>query len=288
MKQLEYVWLSNLDISNRNKFQLMQKLGGIKELYQASLDDLMGAGIKDEIAYKVLSRDAKEKAERDLEYMDKNKIELINFEHQAYPEKFQKLRDKPVCFYVKGDAKILKNESVGIVGSRIALKESMEMARMVAEYFARRGINVISGLAKGIDKSAHLGALDTYSKDELQNGKTIGVLACGLDKNSFYPHENLKVYERIVREGGCVISEYPIRTIPKPYYFPLRNRLISGLSDKVFVIQASSLKSGSMITVDYALEQGKEVYVYQSPNIKNPYFEGNRRLIEEGAKIFKI
>lgn len=288
MKQLEYVWLSNLDISNENKFKLMKKFGGIRELYQASLDDLMELELKENMIYKILNRDTKEKAERDLEYMRKNKIELISLENQEYPEKFRELKDKPICIYVKGDAKILKNESVGIVGSRIALKESMEMARMVAEYFARKGINVISGLAKGIDKSAHLGALDTYSKEKLQNGKTIGVLACGLDKNSFYPHENLKVYERIVREGGCVISEYPIRTIPKPYYFPLRNRLISGLSDKIFVIQASSLKSGSMITVDYALEQGKEVYVYQSSNIENPYFEGNRMLIEEGAKIFKI
>lgn len=113
-------------------------------------------------------------------------------------------------------------------------------------------------------------------------------MACGLDTKSFYPQENLKVYERIVQEGGAVISEYPIGTVPRPYYFPHRNRLISGLSDKVFVVQASTLKSGSMITVDYALEQGKEVYVYQSKNLENPYFAGNRMLIEEGAKIFKI
>ncbi|MBR2290352.1 MAG: DNA-processing protein DprA [Clostridia bacterium] len=134
-----------------------------------------------------------------------------------------------------------------------------------------------------MDKFAHLGALDGKGV-----GKTIGVLACGLDTKSFYPQENLKVYERIVQEGGAVISEYPIGTVPRPYYFPHRNRLISGLSDKVFVVQASTLKSGSMITVDYALEQGKEVYVYQSKNLENPYFAGNRMLIEEGAKIFKI
>lgn len=110
----------------------------------------------------------------------------------------------------------------------------------------------------------------------------------GLDKKSFYPKENFKVYERIVKEGGCVISEYPINKNSKPYYFPYRNRLISGLSTKLFVVQASSFKSGSMITVNYALDQGKDVYVYQSENIKNKYFEGNRILIEEGAKIFKI
>ncbi len=113
-------------------------------------------------------------------------------------------------------------------------------------------------------------------------------LLVGLDKNSFYPLENFKVYERIIQEEGCIISEYPIGRKPKPYYFPYRNRLISGLSNQIFVVQASSLKSGSMITVDYALEQGKDVYVYQSKNLENQYFAGNRMLIEEGAKIFEI
>lgn len=98
----------------------------------------------------------------------------------------------------------------------------------------------------------------------------------------------MKVYERIVKEGGAVISEYSIGTIPMPYYFPYRNRLISGLSDKIFLVQASSLKSGSIITVDYALEQGKDVFVYKSKDIENKYFEGNKLLIEEGAKILKI
>ena len=114
------------------------------------------------------------------------------------------------------------------------------------------------------------------------------MLHVGLDKKSFYPSENLKVYERIVKEGGCVLSEYPIGTIPRPYYFPHRNRLISGLSDKIFVVQASNINSGSMITVDYALEQGKDIYVYKSKNIGNKFFEGNKLLIEEGAKILKI
>ena len=98
----------------------------------------------------------------------------------------------------------------------------------------------------------------------------------------------MKVYERIIQEGGAVISEHPIGMKPKPYYFPYRNRLISSLSDKIFVVQASSLKSGSMITVDYALEQGKDIYVYKSKNLENPYFVGNKMLIEDGAKIFKL
>lgn len=98
----------------------------------------------------------------------------------------------------------------------------------------------------------------------------------------------MKVYDRIINEGGAILSEYPISEKPKPYYFPFRNRLISGISDIVFVVQASTLKSGSIITVDHALEQGKDIYVYKSENIESPYFAGNRLLIEEGAKILKI
>lgn len=137
---------------------------------------------------------------------------------------------------------------------------------------------MVSGLARGIDKFAHLGAL------EENKGKTIAVLGSGIDDESFYPFENRKVFERILENRGTIISEYPLKTKPFKYNFPYRNRLISGLSDKIFVIQAST-KSGSLITVDYALNQGKDVYVYKSSNINKEYFSGNKLLIEEGAKI---
>lgn len=282
MNKLEYVWLSNIDISNENKFRLINKFCGIENLYNCNLDDLIGFEIKDDIAFKILKKDTREKSMRDLEYLEKNKIELIPWNSNEYPKKFKDLDDKPISIYVKGNKKILDDEAIGIVGSRVALKESLEIARLVANAFGSKRINVVSGLANGIDKFAHLGALDS------KNGKTIGVVASGLDKKSFYPIENLNVYRRIIEEGGAVISEYPIGTVPRPYYFPHRNRLISGLSNQIFVVQASNLKSGSMITVNYALDQGKDVYVYKSENIENPYFEGNRMLIEEGAKIFKI
>ena len=285
MDKIEYIWLSNLDISNTNKMRLIQKFGGIENLYNCSLEDLIELSVKEQTAIQILNRNTKEKAYRDAEYMQKNNIHIVCYKDKEYPIKFKLLKDRPVAIYVKGDLNILQQEAVGIVGSRVALKESLEIARLLASSFADKGINVISGLAKGIDKFAHLGVLDVNSS---KKGKTIGVLACGLNKKSFYPQENLKLYERIIKGGGAVISEYPIGTKPKPYYFPLRNRLISGLADKIFVIQASTLKSGSMITVDYALDQGKDVFVYQSTDNNNPYFEGNRMLIEEGAKIFKI
>ena len=285
MDKIEYIWLSNLDISNRNKMKLIQKFDGIENLYHCNLDDLIELEVKEKLAYQILDKNIKEKALKDMEYMQKNNIHVVCYKDKEYPIRFKLLKDRPVAIYVKGNLKILQQEAVGIVGSRIALKESLEIARLLAGSFVNNGINVVSGLAKGVDKFAHLGALDSNS---LESGKTIGVLACGLNKKSFYPQENLKLYERIVKNGGAVISEYPLGTNPEPYYFPLRNRLISGLADRIFVIQASTIKSGSMITVDYALEQGKDVFVYQSKNKNNPYFEGNRMLIEEGAKIFKI
>ncbi len=166
MNQLEYVWLSNIDISNENKFQLIKMFGGISELYRASLDDLIDFGVKEKVAYPILNKVTKEKALKDLEYMQKNQIEVISFEDKNYPQKFQNIKEKPVCFYVKGNSKILNQETIGIVGSRLALNESLEISKLLANAFANQGIHVVSGLAKGIDKFAHLGALDGNGKRE--------------------------------------------------------------------------------------------------------------------------
>lgn len=133
-------------------------------------------------------------------------------------------------------------------------------------------------MARGVDKFAHLGALKG------ENGKTIAVLGSGIDEKSIYPYENLKVYERIIEEGGAILSEYPLKTKPYSYNFPYRNRIISALSDVIIVVQASK-NSGSLITVDYALSQGKDIYVYNSHNINLECFSGNKSLIEDGAKI---
>ena len=168
----------------------------------------------------------------------------------------------------------------GIVGSRNALKESLEFTKKISYEISKRGINIISGLARGIDKYAHLGCLESNSS------KTIAVLGTGIDDNSFYPVENKRVFERIIENEGAIVSEYPLGTEPFSYNFPYRNRIISGLSDKVIVVQASK-KSGSLITVDYALNQGKDVFVYKSKNINFKCFEGNKILIEQGAKTIK-
>jgi DNA processing protein len=173
---------------------------------------------------------------------------------------------------------ILNNKSIGMVGSRDATDYGKNVARDISKKMADEGYNVISGLARGIDKYSHLGALDS------KVGKTIAVLGTGIDDKSVYPLENKRIYERILEEGGTIISEYPIGTKPNSYNFPARNRIISGLSDKILIVEAG-IKSGSLITADFALEQGKDIWAVPG-NIYSKNSEGTNRLISEGANIF--
>ena len=166
MNNLEYIWLSNLEISNEYKFELIKKFQDIKKLYKSSLDDLVYFDVKDNIIRKILDKSKKEKALRDFEYMEKNKINIISFEDKEYPDKFKMLKNKPISFYFNGNKNILNKEAIGIVGSRVALRESLNISRLVANGFSNMGVNVISGLAKGVDKYAHLGALDRNRKRE--------------------------------------------------------------------------------------------------------------------------
>lgn len=280
-KKIEYIWLSKLAISNRLKMLCINKLGGIHEFYNSSLDDLVYLNLNDNIIIKILNSSFKVDAQKDFEYMEKNNINIISFEDNNYPAKLKFINDFPICFYYIGNISTLNKNSIAIVGSRIATKESLEVSRKVASLLSKKSINIVSGLARGIDKFAHLGCLD------VNDGKPIAVLGAGIDKESIYPFENIRVFERIIEKDGIVISEYPLKTKPYSYNFPYRNRIISGLSDSVIVIQAS-LKSGSLITVDYALDQGKDVYVYKTLNLDDEKFGGNKLLIEQGAKYFQV
>jgi len=129
----EYVWLSNLQISNKNKFKLVEKFGGILNLYNSSLDDLASLGLNDSLIFKILNKDIKEKAKRDLEYMSKNKIDIIWFGNKFYPRKLKNIPDKPICFYINGNKNILNNKSVGIVGSRKAFESSMSFTKELSK-----------------------------------------------------------------------------------------------------------------------------------------------------------
>ena len=204
--------------------------------------------------------------------LDKNKIKTIKLEDSTYPEKLKEIYNPPKTIYLIGNEKLLNQKSIAIIGCRECTRYGAENAYKFGYELAKENICVISGFAKGIDTYSHKGAVSA-------KGKTIAVLGCGLD--IIYPPENIKLYKQILLQGGAIISEYPLGSKPEKYHFPERNRIISGLSSGVLVIEAKK-KSGTMITVDFALEQGREVYAVPG-NISSENSYGTNELIKEGA-----
>ena len=173
-----------------------------------------------------------------------DKIKIIKIQDKNYPEKLMHIYAKPQVLYVLGNVELLNEKAIAIVGCRNFTEYGRINAYKFAFELAKQGICIISGMAKGIDTFAHLGALDA-------KGKTVAVLGSGLDE--VYPSENMWLYKDIIRKNGAVITEYPIGTKPAKPNFPIRNRIISGLSEGVLVIEARR-RSGTMITVNHALE----------------------------------
>ncbi|MBN2190872.1 MAG: DNA-processing protein DprA [Candidatus Aureabacteria bacterium] len=208
-------------------------------------------------------------AEKDL--CRENGVSIITVIDKEYPVSLLNLRQQPPVIYAKGDLSCLLKPSVAIVGSRRASDYGKKTAYKISYEAASRGISVVSGLARGIDISAHKGALDA-------GGATVAVLGSGI--LNIYPRENSKFTGKI-SETGLVISEFTLRSNPNPGNFPRRNRIISGLCSRVLVIEAS-LKSGSLITANFALEEGKDVYAVPG-RIDSKLSEGSNRLIKDGA-----
>lgn len=176
-----------------------------------------------------------------------------------------------------GNKEILNNKNIAIVGCRESSNYGNKNSYNIAYELSKQNINIVSGLAKGIDANAHVGSIMAKS-----NGKTIAVLGNGLD--IIYPKENKKIAMEIIKNGGAIISEYSLGTMPEKQNFPLRNRIISGISNGVVVVEAKE-KSGTLITVDFALEQGRNVYCVPG-NIDSDNSYGTNNLIKQGAKVF--
>ena len=182
--------------------------------------------------------------------MKQNNIKMITIKDEIYPSKLRNIYDPPVVLYVRGNEKILNNPSIAIIGSRRCSNYGKQVAKQFAYNLSKHNINVVSGLAKGIDADAHVGAIKAKKP-------TIAVVGSGLD--IVYPKENVTICQEIIKTGGAIISEYIVGTKPEKIYFPARNRIISGLSSGILVVEAGR-KSGTLITVDFALEQGKNIY----------------------------
>lgn len=211
-----------------------------------------------------------EACESDLNYCGRDKIHIITLADYGYPPLLKEIADKPVLIMAKGDLEILKGPCISIVGARKATSHGREVAFEIAKGLAKRGVIVVSGMAYGIDAAAHLGALE--------EGKTVAVWGSGID--NCYPPAFWDLSRRITK-SGCVVSEFPLGTRPFKQNFPQRNRIISGLSFGTVIVEAAS-RSGSLITADFALNQGREVFAVPGP-AGGIMSQGSHALIKNGA-----
>lgn len=267
-----WVMLSRIDNSRPQKrLDLVMALGSVSKAYEADMEVFLRAGLTKE-QYEYFHGEAiKAEADDIIRTCEAKGIRILTISDDEYPELLRYITDPPLVLYCRG--RIPKSNSFAIVGSRKASGYGMETARKMAYSLALEDISIVSGMARGIDTAAHAGALEA-------GGETVAVLGCGVDVP--YPPENKGLMERII-ESGAVISEYPPGTPPSTFNFPGRNRIISGMSVGTLVVEAG-LKSGSLITANYALEQGRDVFAVPG-NISNYNSMGTNRLIKDGAKM---
>lgn len=276
-EQFKYwIWFSRIrSISSIKKVKLLEKYKFPETIYDLNDEELYECKI---LNLKEIDEIIDDKYRLNLEkycdYMIKNKIELITIYDKEYPESLKEIYDSPIVLFAKGNIKLLNKKNVAIVGSRNCTEYGKNISKKFAYDLAKQNICIVSGLAKGVDKYAHIGALDA-------KGDTIAVIGNGLD--IVYPYENKYLSERIIKNNGLIITEYIIGTRPDKMNFPARNRIISGLSKGIVVVEAC-LKSGSLITVDFGLEQGKDIFAVPG-NIDSCNSEGTNELIKQGANV---
>lgn len=246
-----WIWFANIEkLGAIRKYKLLQHFGSVENFYNATKKEVLKLdGFGEETWKNILQSKNEENISKQAEFMKRNDIKYINFYEDEYPQLLKEIYDPPVTIFYKGDLNVLNTQCISVIGSRNASNYGIRNAYNISKELSAAGYTVVSGLARGIDSYAHRGAIDGC-------GKTIGVLGCGLD--IVYPKENLNLYKEIC-ENGIIISEYPLGTKPIPENFPMRNRIISGLSKKIIVVEAAE-KSGTLITVETALEQGREVF----------------------------
>lgn len=276
--EMARLWLyGNHEISSKVKYYLILRYGTVEQAMEQSASELEKELVKqfEPAEYQTLL------LRKNSNYLDEvygrlkeRNIRILYPGHPLYPEKLTNIYDKPEILFARGKIREsinYYNQSVAIVGARNADTYCKETTRIFARELAKAGIQIVSGLARGIDGQAHRGCLEA-------GGYTIAVLGCGI--NVTYPRENIELFAQI-EEHGLILSEYCLDVPPLAFQFPLRNRIISGLSDGVLVSCAKK-KSGSLITADLALDQGKQVYALPG-RVLDAFSEGTNHLIQLGA-----
>jgi DNA processing protein len=262
-------------IGNLSFKNLLDAYGAPRKAFEVDPLSLIAvSGIDIQIAKDIHNFNQWDKIDEELDTAQKLGVSIITCHDPLYPQNLQKIYDPPPYLYVKGNLK--KDDiNLAVVGSRAASTYGRYSTERICRELTLRGITIVSGLARGIDSSAHRGALSG-------KGRTIAVLGTGLD--IIYPPENKKLFEAII-ENGAALSEFPFHTPPNAFNFPTRNRIISGLSYGVVVIEATD-RSGSLITARLALEQGREVFAVPG-NIDSLRSRGAHKLIKQGAKLIE-
>ncbi len=261
----------------RLEARLLRAFGSPDGVFHASLTELEAQRIPAPAAQAIFSKKPLKDAEKELKEVAKLGARLLHWDEPEYPARLREIYDPPPLLYVKGKAELLARHSIALVGTRKPTPYGNQMAERLARDLADRGLIVVSGLARGVDSSAHKGAL---ASARAAHGTSVGVLGTSIE--TVYPKENKKIFEQM-GERGCIISEFPLGTFPAPQNFPIRNRIIAGMALGVVVVEGAQY-SGSLITARLGMEFGREVYAVPGNVTQPPSFAPNH-LIKQGAKL---
>lgn len=262
-------------VGPRAATKLLERFGSPEAVFQARRTELEALRLKPETIESILAREFETKAVDELENVKRLSGDVLILDDGSYPPLLREIADPPITLYVKGEWQACFDQPcVAVIGSRMCSTYGENASEMLARDLASRGICIVSGLARGIDAAAHRGAIRG-------GGRTIAVMGTGID--NVYPRENTKLVREILGSGGCVVSQFPLGTPPLKDNFPYRNRIISGLSLGVLIVEASE-RSGSLITARLATEQNREVMAVPG-NITSGNSYGTNYLIKAGAKL---
>jgi DNA processing protein len=254
--------------------RLLDRFKTPEAVFRAPVKELLKIeGLGEKVAEEIRKGPLEKAVEKELKLLKEIGGTIITLEDEAYPERLKAIYDPSPLLYVRGELKKEDALAISIVGSRKTSPYGRWITEKVSQDLARHGVTIVSGMARGIDSVAHWGAISG-------GGRTLAVLGCGVDV--IYPRENRNLFEQII-DHGAILSEFPMGSPPEGSHFPKRNRMISGLSLGVVVVQADT-GSGSLITAGYALEQGREVFAIPG-NVGAEGSRGTNQLIKEGAKL---
>jgi DNA processing protein len=263
-------------IGPRAAAKLLERFGSAEAVFNATRAELEQLRLRPEAIESIRARDLYERAQQEIGRVHEMGADILLLDDGVYPALLREIFDPPVTLYVKGAwTACLEQPCVAMVGSRRCSTYGQNAATMLARDLAERGVTIISGLARGIDAAAHRGALEA-------GGRTVAVMGTGLDQ--VYPRDHKKLVEEILAHGGAIVSEFPLETPPAPQNFPYRNRVISGLSLGVLIVEAAE-NSGSLITARMAMEQNREVWAVPGNITSRNSFGTNYLIKGAGAKL---